>query len=122
MSTLFTNAATFIWNNARLLDRQLFAYEFFDGSAETVIKTLLTYQNSDGGFGNALEPDMRCPDSQPVAVQHALEILDRVQWEDAIAQRACDFLLAHTTPEYGVPFVLPSARDYPAAPWWQTAD
>jgi hypothetical protein len=67
-----------------------------------------------------LEPDIRCPDSQPVPVQHALEILDAVGPDAEMVHRACDFLTTITTAEGGVPFVLPTARKYPHAPWWNT--
>jgi hypothetical protein len=122
VNNLFARAETFIWSNARLLERQLFAYHFRRGSREAVLAALRAYQNEDGGFGQALEPDIRCPDSQPVPVQHALEIMDAVGADAAMARRACDFLAAITTAEGGVPFVLPSARDYPHAPWWNAHD
>lgn len=51
---------------------------FKDGSPNYVVDALRLYQNADGGFGNALEPDIRCPDSQPVPVQYALKVLDPV--------------------------------------------
>ena len=78
MTNVFARAETFIWSNARLLERRLFAYHFRGGSRYAVLAALRAYQNDDGGFGQALEPDIRCPDSQPVPVQHALEILDAV--------------------------------------------
>ena len=62
---IFSIAETFIWNNARLLERQLFTYLFHGGSSQAVIAALKAYQNPDGAFGNALEPDNRCPGSQP---------------------------------------------------------
>lgn len=120
--TIFARAETFIWQNARLVERRLFAYHFKGGSRQDVLTALAAYQNADGGFGNALEPDIRCPDSQPVPCQHALEMLDEVAFDDAIVQRVCDYLLTITTPEGGVPWLLPTALSYPRAPWWQTDD
>ncbi|MDQ3398852.1 MAG: hypothetical protein M3498_03725 [Deinococcota bacterium] len=122
MNDVLTRAETFIWKNARLLERQRFAFHFRSGSRGAVLAALAAYRNEDGGFGNALEPDIRCPDSQPVPVQHALEIMDEVGFDEEIAQRACDFLLTITTGEGGVPFVLPSVQGYPHAPWWSTKD
>ncbi|MEM7535191.1 MAG: hypothetical protein AAF639_23645 [Chloroflexota bacterium] len=125
-NTLFTKAEDFIWKNARLLERRLFAYHFKEGAREDVITALCAYQNADGGFGQAFEPDIRCPDSQPVPVQHALEVLDTVGIqtdEDAeMVERICDYLMTITTKEGGVPWLLPSALNYPRAPWWQTED
>src|SRR5262249_40459521 len=122
MKNLFERAEEFIWHNARLIERRLFDFHFRSGSAQAVLSALLAYQNEDSGFGNALEPDIRCPESQPVPTQHALEILDVVSFDEALVQRVCDFLLSITTAESGVPFVLPSVRNYPHAPWWNTAD
>ncbi|MBW3622675.1 MAG: hypothetical protein KY468_04615 [Armatimonadetes bacterium] len=116
----FQRAEEFLWRNARLLERQLFAFHFKDGPREPVMQVLLAYRNADGGFGNALEPDIRCPDSQPVPTQHALEILDEIGWDDRIVRGVCDYLVTITTEEGGVPFVLPSVMGYPRAPWWQT--
>ena len=56
-SQAFDLAQTFIWRNARLIDRHLFAYLFRQGPKTPVITALKAYQNVDGGFGNALEPN-----------------------------------------------------------------
>lgn len=119
---LFERAEAFIWSNARLLERRLFTYHFCGGSRAAVLAALRAYQNEDGGFGQALEPDIRCPGSQPVPVQHALEILDAIGPDAEMVRGACDFLTTITTAEGGVPFVLPTARGYPHAPWWESAD
>lgn len=118
--SILERAESFIWHNGRLLERQLFAYRFKNQKSQNVISALLAYQNEDGGFGNALEPDIRCPDSQPVPCQHALEILDEVGFDKQIVTQICDYLLSITTAEGGVPWLLPSAVNYPRAPWWQT--
>ena len=82
MKGLFERAEEFIWKNARLLERRLFEFHFRSGSSRAVLSALRAYQNKDGGFGNALEPDIRCPDSQPVPTQHALEIMDVVGFDE----------------------------------------
>jgi hypothetical protein len=120
---ILTRAEAFIWRNARLVDRHLFAHLFHDGPREPVLATLRAYQNADGGFGNALEPDKRDPHSQPVDCEVALHILDDVDgFGDPMVTRLCDFLLTITTPEGGIPFALPSVRAYPRAPWWEVPD
>jgi hypothetical protein len=118
MSHLLASAQTFILNNARLLERRLFAYLFANGTKQPVIAALLAYQNEDGGFGNALEPDKRTATSQPIDQEVALRVLDDVGFDAGIALRVCDFLQMITTADGGVPFVLPSVRDAPRAPWW----
>lgn len=122
MTANFARAEEFIWKNARLLERQRFAYHFKGGSRENVLAALRAYQNADGGFGHALEPDIRCPESQPVPVQHALEFLDAVGFDAEMVQRTCEYLMTITTSEGGVPYLLPSALRYPRAPWWNTVD
>ena len=54
----FEKAANFIWENGRLLERRLFDYYFRGGSKNSVINAIKAYQNEDGGFGHALEPDL----------------------------------------------------------------
>lgn len=123
MAARLARAQDFVWRNARLLERQLFAYLFADGSKDAVLRALRAYQNTDGGFGNALEPDKRCPSSQPVDVEFAFHTLDALDsFDDAMVLRACDFLAAISTLEGGVPFALPSVMAYPRAPWWQADD
>lgn len=88
-----------------------------------MLKALVAYQNADGGFGNGLEPDIRAPISQPQPVEVALRLLDELNAiEGQVVARACDYLHSIRTPEGGVPFVLPSVRDYPRAPWWESGE
>jgi hypothetical protein len=113
-------AERFIWLNARVIDRLRFAHLFRDGAAAPVVAALRPYQNPDGGFGNALELDFRGPVSQPATVEVALRVLDEADaLDDPMVAQACDYLAGVTTPDGGVPFVLPSVRAYPRAPWWQ---
>src|SRR5688500_9399615 len=123
MSTsILESAETFIWNNARLLERHRFSFLFKGGTSQRVIAALSAYQNDDGGFGNALEPDKRIPSSQPIDQEFALRILDDVGFDAEIAGKVCNFLMSIMTDEGGVPFVLPSVRNAPRADWWNTDD
>jgi hypothetical protein len=116
-------ATDFMWRTARLLERRRYAYLFLDGERQAVPEALRPYQNSDGGFGNGLEPDIRAPVSQPVPTWTALGILDETgDFTDPMVGQICDYLLSITTAEGGVPFALPSMRDYPRAPWWEPDD
>ena len=120
MSQVLESAQTFILSNARLLERHLFAFHFGQGNPEHVRAALLAYQNADGGFGNALEPDKRTASSQPIDQEIALGVLDEIGFDAPIALQICDFLETITTAEGGVPFVLPTVRDAPRAEWWNT--
>ena len=113
-------AEAFVLREARLLDRRRFDHRFRGGSAGAVLEALTPYRNDDGGFGNALEPDLRGPSSQPVPLEHALSILDEIGlFDEAIVGSACDWLVSVTPAEGGVPFVLATVTDGPHAPWWE---
>ncbi len=104
-------AQDFTWRNARLIERYLFTSLFANGGTEPVLAALRAYQNEDGGFGNALEPDKRCPSSQPQDVEFALHILDDINaLNDPMVAHACDYLAGITTAEGGVPYALPSVN------------
>jgi hypothetical protein len=115
-------AETFLLNNARLLERQLFAYHYRDSSREGVLRALRAYQNDDGGFGQALEPDKRTASSQPIDQEIALRVMDAVGFETDLARQVCNYLLTITTAEGGVPFTLATVNDAPHAPWWHSDD
>jgi hypothetical protein len=121
VSADFAAAEQFMLREARLLERLRFAYRFRRGSAEAVVSAVLAFRNDDGGFGNALESDLRGPSSQPVPLERALEILDEVGLLEAgIALPACDWLVSVSNDDGGVPFVLSSVEDGPHAPWWES--
>ena len=113
-------AAEFIDLNARLIDRRRFAFLFGDGDAAAVVEALRAYRNPDGGFGNALEPDLRAPQSTPQPVALALDVLDEADaFDDPMVASACDWLAAVATADGGVPGVLEPALAHAHAPWWQ---
>lgn len=128
----FQSAQNFIFHNARLLERRLFAYHFEGGPREAVVRALRAYQNEDGGFGNALEADVRTPHSQPVSTEYAFQVLEGCgalddpalceQVLETMALPACDWLETIASAEGGVPFVLPTANAYPHTPWMEAPE
>lgn len=119
---MLDRARTFLWSNARLLERRRYSFLFEGGSRAHVLTALKAYQNDDGGCGNALEPDKRTSTSQPIDQEFALRVLDEVGFEPDLVNALCNFLVTITTDEGGVPFVLPTVKDAPRAPWWDTED
>ncbi len=118
---LFSRARTFIKENGRQVDRRLFAYHFEDGPAAGVTDALARYQNHDGGFGNALEPDLRTPASSVIATSTGLAILREVNApaSDPLVQRAIAYLLDNfDEAECRWPIIPPAANDAPRAWWW----
>src|SRR5580693_2956780 len=86
-------AAQFLAANARVLERRWFERLSGDGGDGPVRDAVAAYRNPDGGFGHALEPDGRCPGSQPLAIEYALHLLhDAGAWDDGLAAAACDWL------------------------------
>jgi hypothetical protein len=80
-------AKRYVFSQGRLLERQLFAYFFANGTKQACQKALLAYQNDDGGFGNGLEPDLSCPDSGMIGAETALytlELLDNRDEESSV--------------------------------------
>jgi hypothetical protein len=121
-SPLF-RAEHFVWLTARVLEQRLFAYHFLDGPADPVETALDAYRNEDGGYGHALEPDLRGPVSQPLHTAHALRVLDSLgRCGGQRVQRICRYLTAVSTPEGALPAVHPSQRGYPAAPFVPIVD
>ena len=116
-------ARTFVHGHARLVDRRRFQHAFDGAPAQLVLAAVHSYQNPDGGFG-ALEPDLRTPASQPVPVRYALEILATLppsEQRRSMGLRSLDWLQSISNQDGGVPFVLPSAAELPAAAWLQPA-
>src|SRR4029077_4348551 len=101
-------AESFIWSAARLVDRHRYSLLFADGPAEPVIEALRGYRNRDGGFGHALEPDLRCPASQPAPTLYALEILNEAGAPDGeLGRGARAFIASIASQDGGIPSVLP---------------
>jgi hypothetical protein len=113
-------AEQFLLREGRLLERRGFELRYRDGSAAAVFAALIPYRNDDGGFGNALESDIRGRSSQPVPLERALELLDEIDvFDSEVVAAGCDWLSSVSTDEGGVPFVLETVEDGPHAPWWE---
>jgi hypothetical protein len=119
----FDAAAEFMAGHARVLDRRVFQRLFQGGAPEPVRDALAAYRNDDGGFGHALEPDLRAAASQPAAVEMALRIMDAAgAWDEQLVRDAIDWLTSIAPSEGGATFVLPTLSQGPHAPWWVPAD
>jgi hypothetical protein len=119
----FQAAAAFVAANARVLDRRRFGRLFGGGPAGPVRDAVAAYRNEDGGFGHALEPDLRDPASQPAAAEMALRIMDETgSWDQDLVRGACDWLESVAPAEGGAAAVNPSVARWPHAPWWVPED
>ena len=119
----FDAAAEFMAARARVLDRRVFQRLFQGGAPDQVRDAVAAYRNDDGGFGHALEPDLRAAASQPAAVEMALRIMDAADaWDEHLVTRAIDWLVTVAPADGGATFVLPTLSQGPHAPWWAPAD
>jgi hypothetical protein len=121
----FEASRRFVETAARPLEIARFHHHFERASEESVLAALKEYRNADGGFGHALEPDLRAAESSalctsiafqvlrstgakpdgvviPAGIRYLLETLDREKWHWRIIPR--------------------SAGQSPHAPWWNQAD
>ncbi|RLV09716.1 hypothetical protein CTZ27_00090 [Streptomyces griseocarneus] len=116
-------AEQFMWLTARVLEQRRFAFHFLDGSPDAVESALTAYLGADGGYGYALEPDLRGPVSQPLHTAHALHVLHEIgRCADRRVERVCRYLTAVSTSDGALPALHPSLRGYPAAPWIPVVD
>jgi hypothetical protein len=120
MNAHIDKAREFVHANGRLIERYRLATMLDRAPAEPLLSALRAYRNDDGGFGHALEPDVRCPGSQPAATLQALEVLiDAGATDDPMVAEAADWVASVAEPDGGVPTTLPSAAGYPRAPWME---
>lgn len=108
--------------NARPLDLARYRYHFEDAGMAPVLVALAAYQNEDGGFGSALEPDNWNPESNPLTTWFATAMLEEIGLEDGdhpVVQGILRYL------DSGQDFrdgrwadTVPSTNEHPHAPWW----
>jgi hypothetical protein len=118
------NAADrFLAEVGRVLDQRRFQLFFRGGAATPVRDAVAAYRNADGGFGNALEPDLRCPLSQPAPTEMALRTMDEASaWDADLVRDACDWLERNEAVGGGATMVEATVTDWPRAPWWEPED
>lgn len=123
--TAFDKAKAYLFENGRLLDQRRYEYHFEGGSQAAVLEALAAYQNEDGGFGRALEPDLRTMASSAIATSTAFSFLREVgvSARKPPVQLGVQYLLDSYYEEKGVwPIIPPEVEDAPHAWWWSYAD
>ncbi len=111
-------ARDYVYAHGTLWERALYAYHFENGPLARLHACLATYQNEDGGFGHAFEHDIRCPDSNPLALEFlltALRVCDIPPGD--LLRGAAAWLEGQLLPD-GALRNPPAILDYPHAPWW----
>lgn len=121
----YEKAKRFLCNEARSLERALFLYEFENGSEQDVLVELKKYQNEDGGFGNGLEPDLRCKASSALATTVALQqlaYLQSAEKDELVAGCFRFFTNTYQPRKNGWDIIPQEADQYPRAIWWNYSE
>jgi hypothetical protein len=117
----FESARAYMHTRARSLERARFIHLYEGESKESVQIELAKFQNNDGGFGHALEPDMWSPSSSSLATEVGLRTLLElgVPSDNLMIQEALKYLQNSIDPEKKTWRVAPlDVNEYPHAPWW----
>ena len=112
-------------DRGRALEQRLYAFHFENGSCEAVVDELRRYQNADGGFGHALEPDVRIEESSGISTTVAMQIARQLglSASDEIVSGAIRYFLETFDAEAQVWMnVPPTVDNAPHAPWWAYQD
>ncbi len=107
------------------MERALFEHRFEGASAEGALAELMRFQNDDGGFGQALEPDLRTPSSSALATGIGLQIARELGCtaDHAMVRSGVAYLRATVDDDTRVWRVLPADKNaFPQAPWWRDED
>ncbi|MBX4268631.1 hypothetical protein [Clostridium estertheticum] len=121
--TLFEQLNNYMDTDARPLEKSIFNYFFNDSSGDDILDSLEAFQNTDGGFGNGIEPDFKLIKSSPMATAIGLRYLSKLDNSDRaqnMIAKAIEYL--ETTFDsnrngwYSVPSIV---NNYPHAPWWE---
>lgn len=115
-------ARRFVLEQARPLDRALFRHLFEGADGAEAEQALGAFRNADGGFGRALEPDVRLPDSSVIATSVALQVLRDLgaRSDDPLVHGAIAYLVDAFDPALGGwPTVPARVTGHPHAPWWR---
>src|SRR5262245_23142932 len=118
MSVNLKRARDFVYASGTLWERALFATLFQGESVERLHQCWLSYKNPDGGFGHALEHDVRCPDSHPLALEFLLGALTQTGVPvGTLLDGTAAWLERQRQPDGSLK--NPAALlDYPHAGWW----
>lgn len=118
----FEKAKNFIYRNARPVDLARWKFHFENGSVDDVVNAISFYQNDDGGFAYAIEPDNWNINSTPISTWAATTILREIGFTDSshpIIKSILKYLDSGKDFSDGKWYnVVASNNDYPHAVWW----
>jgi hypothetical protein len=103
------------------LERALFEHRFEEAPVHGALAELARFQNEDGGFGHALEADMRTPSSSALATGIGLRMVRELECpaDHPMVRKAVAYLVAtydHSARVWQA--VPPDTNSFPHAWWW----
>jgi hypothetical protein len=112
----------FILRNSRPLDLLLWEHARGRPRHDQVLEALSAYQNDDGGFAWAIEPDNFSPRSTPMGTWKATTVLRQIDCFDPgvpLVGLAVDYLAATRRPDGYWDATHPATNGFPHAEWWE---
>jgi len=122
---VYGNVLPLIREKGRMIDYYL-VKSLFENVDDELIIELKKYQNKDLGFGNALEPDVRMPNSSVVATNIAISVLGQIKdlkrKDELIKEIVSFFEDVYDLEDKRFYMVSKEVDDYPRAVWWNYGD
>ncbi|PKO18849.1 hypothetical protein CVU37_05615 [candidate division BRC1 bacterium HGW-BRC1-1] len=115
----------FLRSQGRSLENARYDYAFSSVDPEVVLEALANYQNADGGFGRALEPDLRAPESSALCTTIAFHLFREigVTADHPLVSSGVEFFLNTFDEVHQSWRIIPvQAAKSPSAPWWYQAE
>jgi hypothetical protein len=117
----YERAQQYLFRHGRPLERALYQHHFENAAVDEVLIELMHFQNEDGGFGHALEPDLRTPESSALATGIGVQLLRDLecQPDHPMVSKAVGYLMRTFDEKARIwPATASNANDHPHAPWW----
>lgn len=115
------NIEKYILSNARDIEKAKWNYLFNKGTKEAIVLELVKYQNSDGGFGKALEADILLPASSSITSTEAILIAYDygLNCDEPWFKSLLNYFekTIENIPSFWEK-VPKEVEDFPHAPWW----
>ena len=122
---IYMNVLPLVKEKSRMLEYYLIM-SLFENVDSNVLEELKKFQNSDGGFGNGLEPDVQMPNSSILATNVAIKALGFVKNKELKEQMIKDIVkyLENNYNHEKERFLMvdENVDKYPHAVWWNYSD
>ncbi len=122
---IYIRVLPLVKEKSRMLDYYLIK-SLFENQDDNIITELKKYQNSDGGFGHGLEPDVQMPNSSVVATDIAVKALDFIHNPEKKIEMVKEIVHYYESvydfDEKRFYMVDENVDQYPHAVWWNYSD